>query len=308
MPDVLCIGNIQFDVLARPVVTLPRPGTLAQVEEIRFSLGGNGMNTAAGLARLGIPTALWGMVSHDFLGDYALAQLGVAGVDTTYVTRHTLAGSGVSLIAVAPDGERSITFTNGANGRFRLEDVPDTLLQQVRLLCVGSVFVLPQLTGEALARLFQRARAHGVTTVLDVCWDGEGRGLPFLFPCLPQTDWFAPSLEEGRQLTGAGEPVAIAAALLAAGAGAVGVKLDARGCYLASGSETWEIPTTPLAAVDSTGAGDTWMAGLVAGLRRGLSLPRCGRLANRVAAFAVTGPGCWERVPPLESLLAEESQ
>ena len=52
MPDVLCIGNIQFDVLARPVVDLPPPGTLARVEEIRFSLGGNGMNTAAGLARL----------------------------------------------------------------------------------------------------------------------------------------------------------------------------------------------------------------------------------------------------------------
>src|SRR5437773_11631436 len=69
MPDVLCIGNIQFDVLARPLVALPRPGTLARVEEIRFSLGGNGMNTAAGLAQLGIPTALFGMVSRDFMGD-----------------------------------------------------------------------------------------------------------------------------------------------------------------------------------------------------------------------------------------------
>jgi sugar/nucleoside kinase (ribokinase family) len=47
------------------------------------------------------------------------------------------------------------------------------------------------------------------------------------------------------------------------------------------------------------------MAGLVAGLRRGLPLPECGRLANHVAAFAVTGPGCWERVPPLSSLLPE---
>ena len=100
MPDVLCIGNIQFDVLARPLVALPRPGTSARVEEIRFSLGGNGMNTAAGLAQLGIPTALFGMVSRDFLGDHALAQLAVAGVDTTAVARHSTAGSGVSLIAV----------------------------------------------------------------------------------------------------------------------------------------------------------------------------------------------------------------
>jgi sugar/nucleoside kinase (ribokinase family) len=47
------------------------------------------------------------------------------------------------------------------------------------------------------------------------------------------------------------------------------------------------------------------MAGLVAGLLEGLPLPECGRLANRAAAFAVTGPGCWERVPPLAALLED---
>ena len=283
MAEVLCIGNIQFDVLARPWEALPRPGTLARVEEVRFSLGGNGMNTAAGLARLGIPTALLGMVSRDFLGDYALAQLAGAGVDTSAVRRHPTAGSGVSLIAVAPDGERSITFTNGANEGFCSSNVPEDLLRQARVLCVGSVFVLPQLTGEALARLFQRARRAGVKTVLDVCWDSEGRGLPFLAPCLPFTDLFAPSLEEGRQLTGCEAPEAISAALLAADAGAVGLKLGARGCYMADAAGGASIPTVPLEAVDSTGAGDTWLAGLVAGLARGLPLPECGRLANRVA-------------------------
>jgi sugar/nucleoside kinase (ribokinase family) len=303
VPDVLCIGNIQFDVLARPLVALPRPGTLAQVEEIRFSLGGNGMNTAAGLARLGVSTGLFGTVSRDFMGEYALAQVAFAGVDTAAVARHPTAGSGVSLIAVAPDGERCITFTNGANECFRLEDVPVSLLEKACVLCVGSVFVLPQLTGKSLAGLFQRARAAGVTTVLDVCWDTEGRGLPFLAPCLPHTDFLAPSLEEGRQLTGQNEPEAIADSLLAAGAGAVGVKLGERGCYLASRMEAHAVPTIPLNGVDTTGAGDTWLAGLVAGMLRGLSLEACGQLANRVAAFAVTGPGCWERVPPLATLL-----
>lgn len=306
MPDVLCIGNIQFDVLARPVVSLPGPGQLARVEEIRFSLAGNAVNTAAGLARLGVPVGLFGMVSRDFLGDYALAQLALAGVDTSAVVRHPMACSGVSLIAVAPDGERSITYTNGANERFELDDLPDTLLRQVRVLCVGSVFVLPQLSGESLGRLFQRARSAGVMTVLDVCWDAEGRGFPFLAPCLPHTDLFAPSLEEGRQLTGRNEPASIAAALLAAGAGAVGLKLGAGGCYLARAGESWPIPTAPVDAVDTTGAGDTWLAGCVAGLVRGLPLPECGRLANRVAAFAVTGPGCWERVPPLSTLHTDE--
>jgi sugar/nucleoside kinase (ribokinase family) len=300
--DVLCIGNIQFDVLARPVVQLPQPGTLARVEEIRFSLSGNGVNTAAGLARLGVSTTLFGMVSRDFLGDYALAQLAAAGVDTSMVARHPEACSGVSLIAVAPDGERSITFTNGANELFRLDDVPNELLRSVKVLCVGSVFVLPQLTGEALAALFQRARAAGVTTVLDVCWDGEDRGMPFLAPCLPYTDLFAPSLAEAQQLTGRDEPAAMAEALLDAGAAAVGIKLNRDGCCLARPGEEWHVRTTPLAAVDSTGAGDTWMAGLVAGLLAGLPLPECGRLANRAAAYAITGPGCWERLPKLTAL------
>jgi sugar/nucleoside kinase (ribokinase family) len=308
MPDVLCIGNIQFDVLARPLTALPEPGALARVDEVRFSLAGNGVNTAASLARLGIQTALYGMVSRDILGDYALSQLSVAGVDTSAVARHPEACSGVSLIAVSLDGERSITYTNGANEQFKLDDVPDDLLRSIRLLYVGSVFVLPQLTGWALQALFQRAREAAVTTVLDVCWDAEGLGLPFLEPCLPYTDVIAPNLSEGRQLTDRQTAQEIAETLLAAGAAAVGLKLGVDGCFLASGEEHWHVLTTPIHAVDSTGAGDTWMAGLVAGLLRGLPLRECGRLANRVAAFSLTGPGCWERVPRLETLLpgAEE--
>jgi len=214
----------------------------------------------------------------------------------------------VSLIAVAPGGERSISYTNGANDCFSLEAIPDALLQETRVLCVGSVFVLPQLTGEALAGLFQRARTHGAATVLDVCWDTENRRLPFLAPCLPYTDFFVPSLEEGRQLTGRDEPADVAAALLSAGAGAVGVKLGSQGCYLATADEQWFVSTTPLDGVDTTGAGDTWLAGFVAGMLSGLPLESCGRLANRVAAYAVTGPGCWERVPPLASLLSSAAK
>ena len=225
-------------------------------------------------------------MSRDFLGDHALAQLAVAGVDTTSVTRHPTAGSGVSLVAVAPDGERSITYTNGANECFELEEISARCSAETRVLCVGSVFVLPQLTGEALRPPLSAGAVCRRDHRADVCWDAEGRGLPFLSPCLPHTDFFAPSREEGRQLTGCDQPAAIAAALLAAGAGAVGVKLGAEGCYLATADERWSVPTPPLDGVDTTGAGDTWLAGCVAGILSALPLERCGRARQ---------PGCGVR-------------
>jgi hypothetical protein len=73
-------------------------------------------------------------------------------------------------------GERSVIFVNGANALLDLDAVPDTWLHGRRVVSVGSIFALPQFTGEAVGRLFVRAKAYGATTVLNICWDADGRG------------------------------------------------------------------------------------------------------------------------------------
>src|SRR5712691_9650202 len=136
---VLCFGNLQLDVLCRTVLTLPPPGELHMINAIDFALSGNGGNVAAALGRLGLEVELAGYSGAEIIGE-----------------------------------QLRVTFVNGANALLDLDAVPDTWLHGRRVVSVGSIFAPPQFTGEAVGRLFVRAKAHGATTVLNICWDADG--------------------------------------------------------------------------------------------------------------------------------------
>lgn len=299
MADVLCFGNLQFDVLCHPVTALPERGGLRMIEGIDFALSGNAGNVAAALGRLGIAVDLAGYSGSDPIGEQFRTLLAAEGVGTSRLLRHPTAGTGTSVIALAPDGERSILFVNGANALFDLDDVPDEWLDGVRVVSVGSIFVLPQFSGDAVARLFTRARARGAATVLNVCWDGQGQGLPFLAPALASTDYFILSLDEGRQLTGEPEPAAILARLQEITSGAIALTLGPDGCLVTTAQGPRHVPAVPVTATDCTGAGDAFVAGVIAGLVERRSFEACTRLGCQVASYAVTGPGSYPRIPPL---------
>lgn len=299
MTDVLCFGNLQFDVLCHPVTALSERGGLRMIEGIDFALSGNAGNVAAALGRLGIAVDLAGYSGSDPIGEQFRTLLAAEGVGTSRLLRHPTAGTGTSVIALAPDGERSILFVNGANALFDLDDVPDEWLDGVRVVSVGSIFVLPQFSGDAVARLFTRARARGAATVLNVCWDGQGQGLPFLAPALASTDYFILSLDEGRQLTGEPEPAAILARLQEITSGAIALTLGPDGCLVTTAQGPRHVPAVPVTATDCTGAGDAFVAGVIAGLVERRSFEACTRLGCQVASYAVTGPGSYPRIPPL---------
>ena len=297
MADVLCFGNLQLDVLCRPVTELPPPGGLRMIDAIEFALGGNSGNLAMALARLGISVELAGYSGADVIGDQFRTMLKAEGVGIDKLSRHPTAGTGTSVITVAPTGERSIFFVNGANEAFNLDDVPVGWLQGSRLVAVTSVFVLPQFTGQAIARLFQRAQAMRARTVLNICWDPESRGLNFLAPALAQSDYFILNTDEGRQLTGYDAPNEIFDRLTEFTSGTIILTLGAEGCCFRTDSGMERVAALPVQATDTTGAGDSFVAGFIAGLVRGLPLRDCVQLGCQVAAYAVTGAGAYVRIP-----------
>lgn len=300
--DVLCFGNLQFDVLCRPVTALPAPGSLRRLDGIDVALSGNGANVAATLGRLGVAVDLAGYSGADFVGEQLRALLTAQGVGTATLAPHPSASTGTSVIALAPDGERSVLYVNGANALFDLDTVPDDWLRGRRVVSVGTVFVLPQFTGAAVGRLFARARARGAATVLNVCWDDEGRGLPFVAPALAEADHVVLSLDEGRQLTGAVAPEGILRLLEGRTRGDVVLTLGAGGCLVRGEDGPETVPAAPVAATDCTGAGDSFVAGYIAGLVDGRSRLDRARLGCAVAAYAVTGAGAYPRVPRLEEI------
>ena len=296
---VLCFGNLQLDVLCRTVTALSPPGELHMIDSIDFALSGNGGNVAAALGRLGIAVELAGYSGADIIGEQFRVTLAAMGVGTDKLLRHPTANTGTSVIALSSSGERSVIFVNGANALFDLDTVPDAWLEGRRVISVGSVFVLPQFTGEAVGRLFARAKAHGATTVLNICWDAEGRGSPFLKPALAETDYFILNYDEGRHLTGHTLPESILDTLEAYTHGTVVLTLGADGCCLRGVNGLHRIPALSVEAIDCTGAGDSFVAGFTASLVQGRSVYDCAYLGCQVAAFAVTGPGSYPRIPRL---------
>ena len=296
---VLCFGNLQLDVLCRTVTALPPPGELHMIDSIDFALSGNGGNVAAALGRLGIAVELSGYSGADIIGEQFRVTLTAMGVGTDKLLRHPTVNTGTSVIALSSSGERSVIFVNGANALFDLDTVPDAWLEGRRVISVGSVFVLPQFTGEAVGHLFARAKAHGAATVLNICWDAEGRGLPFLKPALAEIDYFILNYDEGRHLTGHTLPESILDTLEAYTHGTVVLTLGADGCCLRGVNDLHRIPALSVEAIDCTGAGDSFVAGFIASLVQGRSAYDCAYLGCQVAAFAVTGPGSYPRIPRL---------
>ena len=257
---------------------------------------------AACLGRLGIAVDLAGYSGADPIGEGFRATLAGLGVGLAALARHPTAGTGTSVIAVAPNGERTVVYVNAANALVSLDATPDAWLEGVRVLSVGSVFVLPQFTAAAVARLFRRARRRGAATVLNICPVPAAGALAALAVALAETDYFVLNLDEGRQLTGRGEPEGILGALAAHCRGHVLLTLGGEGCCFRLEGRLVHLPAEPAAAVDCTGAGDAFVAGLIAGLVTHRPPAEAARLGCRVAACAVSGAGAYPRVPPLAEL------
>jgi len=304
MADVLCFGNLQCDVNCRPLADLPAPATLRRIEDISLSLSGNAGNPAMALAKIGVSVEIAGYSGNDIIGESFRQTLAEAGVGLAKLRRHPTLGTGIAVGAVFPDGERSAVYTIGANDELDLFTIPDDWLDGVKVVYVASVFVLPRFTGEAIASLFTRAKQRGIVTVLNVCCDPERTRMAFIAPALPYTDYFILNREEGRLISGQADPAVMLTTIEAVMSGGKAIlTLGEQGCMLRDGPTIRQIPAVPVEAIDTTGGGDTFSAGFIAGLVHGLPLVTCGEMGCRLASYAVTGVGSYQRLPPLSSPL-----
>lgn len=302
---VVCLGIMVADVVGRPLRNLPGPGRLVLVDEMSLHTGGCAVNTAIGLARLGVPVQVIGKIGLDPFGDFLLRQLDLHSVGTRGVSRDPEIGTSTTMVLVDPDGERRFVHYMGANARLTLDDVDWGIIESASILHVAGALVLPGIDGQPTAELLQRAQAVGVTTFLDTVWDDTGRWMDLLGPCLPHVDYFVPSLAEAQALTGLDDPEDVARALLDRGVGTVGLKMGADGCLVMSDAgEVLRVPAFEVDAVDATGAGDAFAAGFIAGVWRGWLLERTARFGNAAGALCVTGVGAAGGVRSLPETLA----
>jgi sugar/nucleoside kinase (ribokinase family) len=301
--DVVCLGILVADAIARPVDDVPPRGALELVDEISLHGGGCALNTASALVRLGLEVAVVGKVGTDPFGDFILQLLDERGVDRPGVLQDSAVSTSATVVLVDSAGERTFLHLPGANGHLTREELDEDALFSGRALHIAGALVMPELDGSPTAGVLEEAKARGLTTSLDTVWDATGRW-ERLLPSLPHLDLFVPSLAEGSAISRETEPESVAAWLRERGVGTVALKLGAGGCFVASEEFEGFVAAPTVEAIDGTGAGDAFAAGLLYGHLAGWPLERAAALANASGALAATAVGAVEGVRGLEETLA----
>ena len=289
---VVCLGVIVADLIANPVQAMPDRAGMIVVDDMRLFPGGGVPNTGTALARLGVPVSAVGRIGEDSLGDFLMNALESEEINTRWIERDRDRKTSATMILVDPDGERRFVHYIGANGNLRVNNIDPEVIVNASILHIAYAFVLPGLDGDPMTEILRKAKDSGVITVLDTAWDTKGKWLDLIGNALPFVDYFIPNLAEARALTGFEDPHDIAHRLLDLGVQTVVLKLNKAGCLaMDSGRRTIECPAYPVKVVDTTGAGDAFNAGFIAGIWNNRSLVESLQLANAVGALCVAGAG-----------------
>lgn len=286
MPDIACLGVAVADIAVGTLARYPESGTLVRVDHTSIYAGGNAANTAMALAALGLHVSLTARVGADWMGGIVLDILSSRGIDISPVRRDAVRETGCSIVLFDQTGERSFITNLGANDALSEDDIDWETLRKSRLLHVGGALLLQSLDGEPMARILRRAKELGLNTCLDTSWDAQGRWGELIAPCLAFTDLFLPSAVEAQRITGESDPKAMAQVLLAQGARVVSIKMGAQGSRTFTAQEDIATPAFKVQPVSANGAGDSYVAGFIAGWMNGLPLRETAALAGACGAMA----------------------
>lgn len=305
-PNVICVGNIVVDAVGVYVDRIPDEGALALFDRVEMHLGGCAGNMALALGKLGVPVGLAAKVGEDGLGDYTAKVLAAGGVDTRGMVRSKSDSTSFSFIMVPRGGNRRILHTLAANATFGPADIDARLFDGVKWVSFNGLALLPLLEGENLAGLLKAAHAAGARTAGDTAINDRFTADDWermLAPCYEHFDILFPSETEAVAITGHTEPRKICDTLRARGVKIAGVKLGERGCALLSDEGYFEIPAYTVKCIDTLGAGDSFMAGLISGMLSGKSPSDAARLGNAVSAHCVQAVGASTGIKPLAEIL-----
>lgn len=266
---------------------------------VRLRHGGAAANTAVWLASFGAPAAFLGRVGGDAFGSEfrdALAERGVLDAVTVDPGQPT----GVCIVLVDGTGERTMIPSPGANSMLSVDAVPAELISTASRLHVSG-YALLHGAREAAVHAISLAAAAGVPVSIDVASAAPIRaaGVELFLDGIPEDVLLIANEAEAEVLTGIGEP-AHAAGELAGRYRTVVVKCGPAGAVaVAQHGEVQVIPAEPATVLDSTGAGDAFAAGVLAGLSGDASLFDAVSMGNRAGARAIAQIGAWPELSAL---------
>ncbi|MGJ8570179.1 MAG: 5-dehydro-2-deoxygluconokinase [Hoeflea sp.] len=298
--NFLVIGRVGMDLSPDPAGTRTRDATSMMV-----AMGGSSANIAAGLGKFGCKAALVTCVSDDAVGWYCLDQLDHYGVDRTHV--RAIKGECRTSLAVYEtriEEHQSVIYRNNA-ADFQM-DIADVEAVDYKsfgaLITAGTVFAAEP-SRSATFRAFELARAAGLPIIFDVdyrpySWPSPEVAADVLSRAGAMADVIVGNDEEfGFMAGGIDKGLDKARELARTSASIVVYKKGPEGAVTLSGGDEFHTGIYPAAALKPTGAGDSFMAGLLAALSENRELRDAVLRGSACAAIVVSRPGCAPAMP-----------
>ena len=294
---VLCAGALVLDTIVRPFHQLSW-GTTTFVETIETRVGGSAANTARALGILQIPVRVAATVGRDHAAETIRQELVRCNVDISCI-ESAEEPSPHTVVLVNSNGDRQFLHRRGCSDvafREGLNFTPECMLGTTHFH-LASLFVVPHLRTKAPA-ILQEARARGLTTSLDTSWDPEGEWIKVLEPCLPHVDILFMNEDEAAQIAYDKTIEAMARATVDRGTGMVVIKQSYQGCRIYTESQDIACPAYDVNVLDTTGAGDCFVAGFLAACLEGAPPEQAGLIANATGALSVQHVGAIDGLLP----------
>ena len=223
--------------------------------------------------------------------DWIMASLQKHGVDTSAIQRSAGMPTSATILNVRPNGERPALHARGAPGYFQVPEPAHEQVFDAPIIMLGGTGLLARLDGENGLALLKEAKRRGRTTVFDLI-GAAGDTAANILPLLPHIDYFMPSIEEARAMSGLRNPGDCANFFLSRGAACCIFTKGSDGAYYARRDGTRILsPAYDVEVVDTTGCGDAFDAGFMAAMHHGMDLESSLRFAHAAGGLVATGLG-----------------
>lgn len=294
---ITVFGSFAADLMGR-TPHLPVPGETVKGSVFQMGAGGKGFNQAVAAKKVGADVVMVTKIADDPFGKLAIDTMRTLSMDTSHILYSDNSGTGVALIMVDENtSQNEIVVVPGACGEITQQEV-----EACAPLIRESSYLLVQfeINQDALLSAMRIAHEAGVKIILNPA------------PCqnvtdeiLAMADLVTPNETEAEGLTGifvdSEESAAQAANLIhQKGVNQVIITMGSRGVFISSDGKQLLLPPFRVEAVDTTGAGDAFNGGLVAGMAEGMDIWQAARFASAVAAVSVTRYGTSQAMPTRE--------
>lgn len=260
---IVCLGELLIDFV--PEVN---GQALADVTSFQRAAGGAPANVAAAVAKLGGDARFIGKIGRDPFGDFLVRTLDEVGVHTAVVQTDE-AKTGLAFVSLRADGERDFLFFRdpAADMLLRANEVQPQWLEDAAVYHFGSVSLIAEPCRTATLDTARRAREFGALVSYDpnvrlALWPSADAARAEILAQLPLADVVKVSEEEVEFLLGV-DATTGAQQLLQRGPKVIIITLGPGGCRVVTARQDVVIPGTPVAAVDTTGAGDSFVGGML---------------------------------------------